>query len=323
MRSRRRAVEHTNPIALATELDEPCRRAITAVIAAETATPTALDAVRKVDGVAWATGCRRRTSRPSGACSAASCSTTTSCTTSSPFLRVEDFYRDAHQVIYAAIRDLYDKGKGIDAVTLADELKPRDQFEQVGGDETLDRDRRQRPARGQRQVLRRDRQGEGDQPPVDRERHRDHPRRLFQSIHRPGAARIGRAQDLRHRRGSDPGVRRSSSRTSSSRRWTGSPIRADSGGHAVTGVGVGTDRPRRHHRRVPARATDHRGGTAEHGQDGAGAQYLRSRRDQSQDPGAVRQPGDGPSRDRRAPPVRRSRVDGHKLRTGKGLGIAR
>src|ERR1700689_1753085 len=53
------------------------------------------------------------------------------------FLRAQDFYRDAHQVIYAAIRDLYDKAKGIDAVTLAEELKLRDQFEQVGGDDIL------------------------------------------------------------------------------------------------------------------------------------------------------------------------------------------
>jgi replicative DNA helicase len=53
------------------------------------------------------------------------------------FLRTEDFYRDAHQVIYAAIRELYDKNKGIDAVTLAEELKHRGQFEQVGGDDTL------------------------------------------------------------------------------------------------------------------------------------------------------------------------------------------
>jgi replicative DNA helicase len=53
------------------------------------------------------------------------------------FLRADDFYRDAHQVIYAAIRELYDKAKGIDAVTLADELKLRGQFEQVGGDDTL------------------------------------------------------------------------------------------------------------------------------------------------------------------------------------------
>ena len=52
-------------------------------------------------------------------------------------LRVQDFYRDAHQVIYAAIRDLYDQNKGIDAVTLAEELKRRDQFDQVGGHDII------------------------------------------------------------------------------------------------------------------------------------------------------------------------------------------
>jgi len=52
-------------------------------------------------------------------------------------LGVADFYRDAHQVIYQAIRDLYDQGKGIDAVTLADDLIRRDQFQKIGGDETL------------------------------------------------------------------------------------------------------------------------------------------------------------------------------------------
>jgi replicative DNA helicase len=53
------------------------------------------------------------------------------------FLRSDDFYRDAHQVIFAAIRDLYEAGKGIDAVTLAEELKTRGQFDQVGGHEIL------------------------------------------------------------------------------------------------------------------------------------------------------------------------------------------
>ena len=33
-------------------------------------------------------------------------------------LKVEDFYRDSHQIIYRAIRDLYDLGKAIDAITL-------------------------------------------------------------------------------------------------------------------------------------------------------------------------------------------------------------
>lgn len=54
-----------------------------------------------------------------------------------PILNVDDFYRDVHQTIYQAIRDLYDEGKGIDAITLADELIRRDQFEKIGGDETL------------------------------------------------------------------------------------------------------------------------------------------------------------------------------------------
>jgi replicative DNA helicase len=54
-----------------------------------------------------------------------------------PMLGVSDFYRDVHQTIYQAIRDLYDEGKGIDAITLADELIRRDQFEKIGGDEAL------------------------------------------------------------------------------------------------------------------------------------------------------------------------------------------
>ncbi len=54
-----------------------------------------------------------------------------------PMLGVSDFYRDVHQTIYQAIRDLYDQGKGIDAITLADELIRRDQFDKIGGDETL------------------------------------------------------------------------------------------------------------------------------------------------------------------------------------------
>jgi replicative DNA helicase len=54
-----------------------------------------------------------------------------------PMVGVDDFYRDSHQIIYQAIRDLYDETKGIDAVTLADELLRRDQFTKIGGDETL------------------------------------------------------------------------------------------------------------------------------------------------------------------------------------------
>ena len=54
------------------------------------------------------------------------------------FLRVQDFYRDAHQVIYSAIRDIYDRNKGIDLVTLTAELDQRGQLQDVGGDDTLE-----------------------------------------------------------------------------------------------------------------------------------------------------------------------------------------
>jgi replicative DNA helicase len=54
-----------------------------------------------------------------------------------PLLKVEDFYRDSHQILYRAIRDLYDLGNAIDAITLIDELTRRGEFEKAGGDETI------------------------------------------------------------------------------------------------------------------------------------------------------------------------------------------
>ncbi|MDR3582541.1 MAG: replicative DNA helicase [Candidatus Pacebacteria bacterium] len=51
--------------------------------------------------------------------------------------RADDFYRDAHQVVYRAIRDMHDEGKAVDAVTLADELTLRGQYKQIGGDNLL------------------------------------------------------------------------------------------------------------------------------------------------------------------------------------------
>jgi len=53
------------------------------------------------------------------------------------FLTPDDFYRDAHQLIYRAVREMYDEGKAIDVVTLADELDRRGQLDQVGGDDAL------------------------------------------------------------------------------------------------------------------------------------------------------------------------------------------
>ena len=54
-------------------------------------------------------------------------------------LSAHDFYREAHQTIFRAITDLYDLGKAVDAITLADELTTRNQYQAIGGDETLSR----------------------------------------------------------------------------------------------------------------------------------------------------------------------------------------
>ena len=47
-------------------------------------------------------------------------------------LAPEDFYRTAHQKIYAAITDLFDKTEPIDLVTLANKLKEKGQLEEIG-----------------------------------------------------------------------------------------------------------------------------------------------------------------------------------------------
>lgn len=49
-------------------------------------------------------------------------------------LKADHFYSDAHQKMYAAIHRLYENGvRGIDAITLAEELVRRGDFEDVGG----------------------------------------------------------------------------------------------------------------------------------------------------------------------------------------------
>ena len=49
-------------------------------------------------------------------------------------LKADHFYSDAHQKMYAAIQQLYENGiRGIDAITLAEELVRRSDFEHVGG----------------------------------------------------------------------------------------------------------------------------------------------------------------------------------------------
>jgi replicative DNA helicase len=52
-------------------------------------------------------------------------------------LHAEDFYRDAHQTIYAAMLHLYERREPVDFITLCDELERRNQLETVGRASTI------------------------------------------------------------------------------------------------------------------------------------------------------------------------------------------
>jgi len=48
-------------------------------------------------------------------------------------LKPEDFYRKSHQIIFRCIVDLFEKSRGVDLVTLTEELNKRNLLEEVGG----------------------------------------------------------------------------------------------------------------------------------------------------------------------------------------------
>src|ERR1035437_2116250 len=49
----------------------------------------------------------------------------------------DDFYRDAHQILYGVILSLYDQGVPAEAITAADELKRQGKLEDFGGEDYL------------------------------------------------------------------------------------------------------------------------------------------------------------------------------------------
>lgn len=50
------------------------------------------------------------------------------------FVEAEDFYKPAHQAIYAAMVELYNAGEPIDVLSVTNRLKERSELEKVGGD---------------------------------------------------------------------------------------------------------------------------------------------------------------------------------------------
>ncbi len=180
-----------------------------------------------------------------------------------PILQIEDFYRDSHQIVFRTIRELYDLGKAVDSITLAEELIRRDLYDRIGGNDGLAEILELGPTRGQCPLLCRDRPPEGDRPRADPKRQRDHPRGLRQHAFGRRAARNRRAPGLPDRRGPDQGGDGRTAR----RRHEGD------GPHRLAERVAAPDhrrrhrpvRPGRHHRRVPARAARHPRRPPEHG----------------------------------------------------------
>jgi len=48
-------------------------------------------------------------------------------------IRAEDFYRDAHRMIYQSMVSLFDRNEPIDMITVSEDLRQRDQLEKIGG----------------------------------------------------------------------------------------------------------------------------------------------------------------------------------------------
>lgn len=53
------------------------------------------------------------------------------------FLTPEDFYKNAHGMIYEAMRDIYNTGTKIDAVVVANRLKKNEEFDELVGEQLL------------------------------------------------------------------------------------------------------------------------------------------------------------------------------------------
>ena len=220
-----------------------------------------------------------------------------------PILKADDFYRDAHQIVYRAIRDLYDLGKAVDAITLADELTRRDEIEAVGGTSSR-RGRQQRPARRPTPSIT---PRSSARSPISRQ--------LIESaneILRDGYSNNFTADQLleaAERRIFAIAEDQTKGDTAElrdvvqSRRWTGSIARSESR-HPITGVATGyfdlddITGGFQPDQLIILAARPSMGKTA------LRAEHLRPRRRRPEEGRPVRQPGDGQARTGRAPALR-------------------
>src|SRR3954467_13213748 len=124
-------------------------------------------------------------------------------------LHPDDFYREAHGVIYAAMLELNTLGEPIDALTLVEHLKQAGKLDAVGGRAAVDALAASLPGAGPRRAAGCLRAGGGHGPPVraHRARERDAPPPPAGVVGDPGACAFARgtaARPRRPRRARDP-----------------------------------------------------------------------------------------------------------------------
>ncbi len=144
-------------------------------------------------------------------------------------LRPEDFYREAHEIIFDALISLAERDEAVDIITIQEELRGKNQLDTVG--RVSHGAHRQRSHRSQRGVLRPHRRREGHPAPADRRLDADDKLEPRRGRRRRRDRRQVGASDIPGLPASDGSVLRSSQcARSPGVRTDGGPVQGESAG---------------------------------------------------------------------------------------------
>ena len=233
------------------------------------------------------------------------------------FLHPEDFYRQAHGRIFAAMLELFEQREPIDVVTVAEALERAGELEAIGGAELPLPARQRHPHRRPRRPVRPHRRAQGHPAPPHPGRRQDRRHRLRGRLGHPGVDRPVRGRAVRgqpaplERRLQPP--HGPPPRRLRPPRLPPHPPRRDRR-HRLRLRGPGPA-----HDRLPAERPDRPGGPAQRRQDQPGPQHRRARRRARGQDGRRLQPGDEQGAAGPAPALQRRR---HRL-AAPPLGLPR
>ena len=237
------------------------------------------------------------------------------------FLHAEDFYRQAHGRIFAAMLELFEHREPIDVVTVAEALERAGELEAVGGAGYLSAARQRHPHRRPRRPVRPHRRAQGHPAPPHLGRRQDRGHRLRGRLGHPGVDRPGRGRAVRGQpaplqRRLQPAALAPPRRLRPARLPAHPPRRDRRHRVGLRGPGPADDR-------LPGQRPDRPGGPAQRRQDEPRAQHRRARRRPRGQDGRRLQPGDeqGPAGPAPALERRRHRLAAAALGLPRGAGL--